>query len=785
MITRTVLPKKDPIMKSVLKELLAGLGTLVALGPIAVDAQAFESLGFDEEDASYVLDRCVRYPSACWRIPKICSRDDLSDRLQGLCDRIRFRDEPHYLVAKIAPNGGIRSYHLIRTDTGQEVLTAYPYGLARAIPTDDPRERQESMKYDRLAEFWRGRPTPDIARRQSDWASFFQGSKAGNAVVKATTDGSSTFFPATGLLLGWSPSVGPSTGDCIEYTMGVPVGVAVATSFNSSGQASSTAEQINISATVKGAYGAFQAKDNFSYSDKYQASANSGFQYWNFANIYTLNTAATGTFTDQGQAAINNGSFSTTCGTQYLTSVQGGFFATISMSWNSSSASTSSDISNTFSGNYDGGLASLETAATVATSSSSAQAAFNITMTIYGGSKSASATELTPTQVLSNAFATVNSNNQPYYALCAGTLSNPPAPDASACNQFSGAMSTGAESASSAFTSWVNSIKSGSDVSGFELFPNGVAGVNNPGASLADMPQLTLSDVFAGYQTQLKQYMNVLNQLATLNNRAEHLSNAVSQDTYNPASAPLQLNLSGVLNVLQNDYDSARQTLVNNLTTCLSEASSSNIETVCAPILDAYNNSIKTAYDWIKANNVQPQQLLLQNTIALQYSGIYTNHNNSQWPQDVVYYAPLPSWSNVNSFILIGNQAGLIGFADAAYVNAGTTLQSASLAILPLDPTADLSEAVSEVYKVQSTSSSPGFWLWFGWVNGQQAAATNDKSQPLAWLNGSNFCTPTATTPCELWYGIDNPTYSAYPQSFRMNAITGLFPVTGETAAEP
>lgn len=165
------------------------------------------------------------------------------------------------------------------------------------------------------------------------------------------------------------------------------------------------------------------------------------------------------------------------------------------MSWNSSSASTSSDISNTFSGNYDGGLASLETAATVATSSSSAQAAFNITMTLYGGGRAASTSEPTPSQLLSNAFATVNSNNQPYYALCAGTLSNPPAPDASACNQFSGAMSTGAESASNAFTSWVNSIKSGSNVGGFALFPNGVAGVNNPGASLANMPQLTLSDV--------------------------------------------------------------------------------------------------------------------------------------------------------------------------------------------------------------------------------------------------------------------------------------------------
>ena len=80
---------------------------------------------------------------------------------------------------------------------------------------------------------------------------------------------------------------------------------------------------------------------------------------------------------------------------------------------------------------------------------------------------------------------------------------------------------------------------------------------------------------------------------------------------------------------------------------------------------------------------------------------------------------------------------------------------------------------------VQNTSP-PG--LWFGWVNNQPAAATNDKSQPLAWLDGSTFCVPTFENPCAIAYGIGNSLDDAYPQSFRMEPITGLFPAPGDTS---
>jgi hypothetical protein len=766
MTAHTVFTEGAPIMTTVRNGLLAGLGTLVWLGPITIDAQASQTSRIHDEAGDLSGD-CFRHPRLCNQVPRVCNRHDLGDRLQRVCDRIRFRDEPHYIVANIAPNGGIRSYLVINTDTGQEVVTAYPFGIARATVTDHPRERQVRMKLGRLASFWRGRPVPEDRVKRPRRGRFL--AKGPNAESP-----SAGFLPATGLALGWSPSIGPSTAECIDFTLGTPIGVAVKTAFSSQDQASSNAEQINVSATVKGSYAAFKASDTFSYSDKYQASANAGFQYWNLANIYTLNTAATGTFTEQGTAALNEGKFPITCGSDYATSIQGGFFATIAMSWSSSSSSTSTSISNTFDGNYE--LASLSTAATVATQSSAAESAFNVTLVSYGGGLAATAGGTAPSLLLTNAFVAGNADGKSYYALCAGTLVNPPTPDATACEQFSSAMAAGAASASNAFTDWVSSIESGSNVSAFALFPSGVAGVTNPGIETLPMPTQTItSDILEPYKVQLAQYTDILNQLATLQNRANHLNIAVKAG-YDATTTQLQLSLSDVLNYLESEYKGARSTVIQNLSTCLG-ASSENVVDACQAVIDNSADGIETAYDWIAAN--EPQQLLLQNTIALQYSGTYTNSNKSQWPQDVVYYDPLPSWSSVNNFLLIGGQAGLIGFADAAYVNGSTTQQSASLAILPLEPTADLSEVTTKVYTVQDTSP-PG--LWFGWVNNQQAAATNDKTQPLAWLDGSTFCAPTFENPCAIGYGIDNSTDGAYPQSFRMEPITGLFPAPGDTS---
>ena len=61
-------------------------------------------------------------------------------------------------------------------------------------------------------------------------------------------------------------------------------------SFSSQNTANSTAEQINVSATVSLAFDLFSASDTFSFSDQWQSSTNSSNQYYNFYSLFTLNS---------------------------------------------------------------------------------------------------------------------------------------------------------------------------------------------------------------------------------------------------------------------------------------------------------------------------------------------------------------------------------------------------------------------------------------------------------------------------------------------------------------
>ena len=138
-----------------------------------------------------------------------------------------------------------------------------------------------------------------------------------------------------------------------------------------------------------------------------------------------------------------------------------------------------------------------------------------------------------------------------------------------------------------------------------------------------------------------------------------------------------------------------------------------------------------------------------------------------------MYIDELPDWTAVNDFNLISQKSALIGFADAAYVNNGTTQQTPSVAILPLNSDAPLSGVLTEAFGAQNTPP-PG--LWFGLVGGVEAPATNDTSQPLTWL-GPSDCMPSGDNPCTIWWST-RVGQGAYPQSFETKAINGLFGAT-------
>ncbi len=669
------------------------------------------------------------------RTPNLCQRSGLSRRTQLFCDQQRFADVPLFNTVRLTANGTVRSIRLIETATGRVVYAGYPYGIAFAAP--DPRDRELRMKPEDLERFLDGRPSSGSSKRGR------------HAAAPPVAQAAPTGF-ATGLPIGWNPSTGITPGQCLNYTINTPSNNVEQASFSSQSAASSTSAQINLSATVSGGVDGFKASDTFSYSDQYQSSSNSTSQYYNFYSLYTLDSAVPSSdpLTAQGQDAVDN--FSTLCGSEYLSSLTVGMVATISINYGSTSSSTQTDISNSLSASE--GLESISTAVSTANSATNSSSYFTFSMNSYGGGSAA-------TTDLNSAFAQTNPSGEAYYASCA-------AGNTGDCTTFSGNMGTAASNALSSLNDLVSGLDGASnpDLSFFQTFPNGVAGADTTAPVTVPIP-VTTSDLLEPYATQLSTYLTLLNEIATLNNRTVTLQAKVAEPNFDPTSF---LDVQSSLEELEDGaYDPDRSTLLSNLENCLS-ATESNVTSVCAPII---NNTIANAYEWYDTGGENPNFFARENTIALQYTGLLTYNNGSSWPQDVVYIPQLPSWSDLNEFFLIGNQAALVGFADAAYINAGATETGASLAFLPLDPNADLSQLTSKVFTTQGTQP-PG--LWFGYINGGPSPATNDADQPLEWLGTTETCAPSFAFPCPIGYGLQFGALD-YPLSFQMTQIQNLF----------
>jgi hypothetical protein len=628
------------------------------------------------------------------RTPNICMRRELSDRTQLWCDQMRFAGEPNFEVVRLARNGAVRSIHLIETATGREVVTQYPYGIAFGVRTDDTREVR--MKVEELREFLDGRPTP------------------------AATEAPGSLGYATGLPIGWNNSTGVAPDQCLNYTL-QSIGTAIEqASFSSESAASSTAEQINVSATVKGTVDAFSGSNSFSLSDKWQSSTNSSNQYFNFFVLHNLNSVVD---KDNPLNALGQGAgdqFSTACGSQYLAAVPAGMVATISIAFGSSSESTQENIEDQFSANAF--LDSVSGAVSAASSDEDSSFYFTFSMMHYGGGPDATA-------ALNEAFAATDpTTNEAYYASCAQG-------DAMACTDFTSSMGTGATNALNAVEDEVRSLSSqdNPDLSFLAIFPNGVAGANTQQKDVLDIPVSSADDVLTNYTTPLGRNATLLNEIGTLLNRANQLSQLLARtNAFNPA---VLLDLVSYLASLENTYKTDRKALLTNLQNCLA-ASTSDVTSVCA---DIENTESETAFEWYAEGGGNPNFLAQQNTLALQYTGL-----DGATPLDVIYIDQLPPFTAAGSNIPIAGEAALVGFQDrpppvgnpAAYVD-----------ILALEPNQPLStDNVSSKVRNDAANPSP-FTLW----NINAFAGLALEQVPNSFFT-SNPCTPTFAAPCAIDY---------------------------------
>jgi hypothetical protein len=173
------------------------------------------------------------------------------------------------------------------------------------------------------------------------------------------------------------------------------------------------------------------------------------------------------------------------------------------------------------------------------------------------------------------------------------------------------AYETGATQALDSFNQQVASLSGATnpDLSFCETFPHGVAGAGTPALVTTPIP-LQTSDVLAPYKSQLEQFLTLLNQIATLNNRVRLLHDLFES---NPDFNPVRLlDLVSYLDRLENIYRVGRSTLFRNLANCLA-ATSANVTSVCQPILA---HQATNAFEYYGANFFAQQ-----NRLALQYTG--------------------------------------------------------------------------------------------------------------------------------------------------------------------
>lgn len=608
--------------------------------------------------------------------------------------------ESHYVRVK-QHNGKMAVVHLHRSKDDKVIVTSYPYGQATASLAEGEFKRMS------LSEF-----NQSMADRSS---------RSMNARSLAAT--------ATNTLqLGYSPTIGAisSPNECYNFQPEPLTNPTAQISLSTSNAASSTAAQTNANASISGALGAFTASDTFSFSDNYQNSTNSGAVYFNAYVIYQLSSAFD-SLTLFGTQMQGDGQLPRICGVQYMASVPVGALVTLRFSWQSSSSQTASTISDQLTGSYE--LNQVSSAVKVAKSISDSSLELQSVIHVNGGGNAL-------TKSITNASAGASASLDD----CANSTSS----DTTACDSYANAIITAVGKGMSSFQQ--SAEADNPDLSTFAIFANGISGVSLSTQSVA-VPGITdNSDVLAPYLSALNRYLTLLNQVATLSLRAQYLSQAVgSQYNWTATGVDLQ----NTLNILGDTYGQDKGTMFDNLNNCLLKTTSTNVATLCAPII---NNTSATAYDWYGANGGNPNWLAQQNAIALQYVGsaqpqVVANFG-SQKPLayirptfDVVYIdnvGNLPGASN------IANQAALVAFADASYPFyfggfQGFDSNPAGI-LIPYKPQTDLG-AFKQV--------APNSWTYYSYYVTEQNGPDGwvAAGSPFSWIQ---VCGPTFTTPCEL-----------------------------------
>ena len=695
----------------------------------------------------------------------------------------------HYEAWKV----GDRFVHwrLVRNKDGQVMHKAYPYDKP-ALSGVSPMKRYGFKQFHALLKARMRVKTPK--------APLVVGARTG--VHPRVQSRASGITYQTGLPLGANPSTGliPTSANCFNSTTLLNNSLSQL-SFSSSGAAGSVAGQTNVTASISGsvstAVASGSVNDVFTFGNNYSTSQTSGNFFFTAYQIYTANNS----FYSLAQGGVNatNGVFSTDCGSVFVSSVPVGMLITGEASYSASTVAAATSISNSFSSNASGSVGSLanfSAAVSNAYSNSSqnngSSYAFGYTTTVIGGGEGAAA-------IFTTEYNDSTTGAAQYLSSCSGG-------NIASCTSFITAVDNAAIQALSVFENCYGTIPAnqsgpsgcpssaavdvnGGNYSGLATFPNGVAGAPTTtiqanqqiSGLIAASSQAQYTDLLAGYTSQLTNYLNIYNQIATLYNRAMYLEGNINQQpTYNGyfsgnRNYQQNFNPTPIIDIygsyfspLITQYNNDLALIINNLSSCFG-ASSTNVSSACQPIVEAYNKGVNTAYDWygtnLNGNGVTNNNFALQNTIALQYSGT-TSNSGGTFPLDVVWVQALPTSTLANTANALPSGTtnpaglpGLIAFADQPYTWGGSpNFNSPFAQLIPLlsSQTTTISTPTSSYVPYTYYLADYGRLGTLGWQLNTGAASTISYGNgatsigfnapaSITTVNGSNITNLSAT----------------------------------------
>ena len=623
------------------------------------------------------------------------------------------RRQHHYLIQyrNDDPSDGIVHIKLIRTNDDKVRFNSFPYGMTN-VDGHKPYRRYSLDDFEKILK-------SRVAKRNK-LKPVLAPIKPKQSGMAMTADANPLAYN-TGLGLGYNPSTGylGSGNECFNYTTALSGGI-INDSFSSQNTSSSMSGQLNVSASISASYGLFKASDTFTYGNNYNTSANSGQTYFNAYAVYNT----TNTFYGLSTYGSQSTAFSANCGSEFLSSVPAGVLITGQFQWSTSSSSNSTTISNDMKASY--GLDSINAAVSDSTSSANTSNSFDFVYNLNGGGEAAA-----------NTMGTAYTNNLSTMDSCfSGTTTD--------CTTFTLALSGAATTSIDTFAATYDNPPGGlpSNLSDMTVFAQGIAGVQlqqNSTSTINGLLNTTgYNDNFTPDLTSAVQnYETIINQISTLNNRANYLITALGGTKTSNGFDPLP-NMSlrgGYLAPLQAVYQGDVNAMNVNLTNCMS-APSSTQTTECQPIVDVYNDKITDAFEWYSNGSGNPNNFAAQNAIALQYVGLasYYGEMTQQFPLDVMWIAATPPfWVQPPPSVTppvpsINNQSAVVALADAPFpYGSSLTIETNAWAQLFTAANSNFNGVISfaNPYQTVLANGDTAYTGWRQWGNAQQTVFLN------------------------------------------------------------